>query len=26
KKQTDKLQFKKYCPFCRQHTLHKERK
>jgi large subunit ribosomal protein L33 len=24
KKQTTKLQLKKYCPFCRQHTLHKE--
>jgi large subunit ribosomal protein L33 len=22
----DKLQFKKYCPFCRQHTVHKETK
>jgi len=22
----DKLQFKKYCPFCRIHTLHKETK
>ncbi|MFQ6084542.1 MAG: 50S ribosomal protein L33 [Candidatus Aminicenantia bacterium] len=26
KTQTDKLQFKKYCPFCRHHVLHKERK
>jgi large subunit ribosomal protein L33 len=24
KKQTTKLQLKKYCRFCRQHTLHKE--
>ncbi|MGC8906124.1 MAG: 50S ribosomal protein L33 [Desulfomonilaceae bacterium] len=22
----DKLQFKKYCPYCRYHTLHKETK
>jgi large subunit ribosomal protein L33 len=22
----DKLQFKKYCPFCRHHTAHKETK
>ncbi|MCP4682379.1 MAG: 50S ribosomal protein L33 [Desulfobacterales bacterium] len=22
----DKLEFKKYCRFCRQHTLHKETK
>ncbi|MBW1690324.1 MAG: 50S ribosomal protein L33 [Deltaproteobacteria bacterium] len=22
----DKLQLKKYCPFCRTHTLHKETK
>jgi large subunit ribosomal protein L33 len=22
----DKLQFKKYCRFCRQHTLHRETK
>ncbi|MBI2210965.1 MAG: 50S ribosomal protein L33 [Candidatus Binatota bacterium] len=21
---TDKLAFKKFCPFCRSHTLHKE--
>ncbi|MBI5750065.1 MAG: 50S ribosomal protein L33 [Nitrospinae bacterium] len=20
----DRLEFKKYCPFCRKHTLHKE--
>jgi large subunit ribosomal protein L33 len=24
KKQTEKLEVKKYCPFCRKHTLHKE--
>jgi large subunit ribosomal protein L33 len=24
KKQTDKLEIKKFCPFCRKHTLHKE--
>jgi large subunit ribosomal protein L33 len=24
KKQTTKLQLKKYCRFCRRHTLHKE--
>jgi len=24
KQQTTKLQLKKYCPFCRRHTLHKE--
>ncbi|MEA3359885.1 MAG: 50S ribosomal protein L33 [Thermodesulfobacteriota bacterium] len=24
KRTTDKLQFKKYCPFCQTHTLHKE--
>jgi len=24
KKQTEKLEIKKYCPFCRTHTLHKE--
>ncbi|HHQ47662.1 MAG TPA: 50S ribosomal protein L33 [Acidobacteria bacterium] len=24
KQQTAKLQLKKYCPFCRKHTLHKE--
>ena len=23
---TDKLEFKKYCRFCRKHTLHKEMK
>jgi large subunit ribosomal protein L33 len=22
----DRLEFKKYCPFCRTHTLHKETK
>ncbi|HHO74938.1 MAG TPA: 50S ribosomal protein L33 [Deltaproteobacteria bacterium] len=26
KKTTDKLEIKKYCPFCRVHTLHKETK
>ncbi|MBW1798737.1 MAG: 50S ribosomal protein L33 [Deltaproteobacteria bacterium] len=26
KRTPDKLQFKKYCPFCRTHTLHKETK
>jgi large subunit ribosomal protein L33 len=26
KKSTDKLEVKKYCPFCRVHTLHKESK
>jgi large subunit ribosomal protein L33 len=26
KKSTDKLEVKKYCPFCRIHTLHKETK
>ena len=26
KRTSDKLQFKKYCPFCRTHTLHKETK
>ncbi|HNQ86696.1 MAG TPA: 50S ribosomal protein L33 [Deltaproteobacteria bacterium] len=26
KKSTDKLEQKKYCPFCRTHTLHKETK
>jgi large subunit ribosomal protein L33 len=26
KKSTDKLELKKYCPFCRTHTLHKETK
>jgi large subunit ribosomal protein L33 len=24
KKQTTKLRLKKYCPFCRRHTEHKE--
>ncbi|MGB9764350.1 MAG: 50S ribosomal protein L33 [Candidatus Saccharicenans sp.] len=24
KKQTERLELKKYCPFCRKHTLHKE--
>jgi len=24
KTQTEKLEIKKYCPFCRKHTLHKE--
>jgi large subunit ribosomal protein L33 len=24
KKQTDKLEIKKFCPSCRKHTLHKE--
>ncbi len=24
KQNTTKLQLKKYCPFCRRHTLHKE--
>ncbi|MCD6571435.1 MAG: 50S ribosomal protein L33 [Deltaproteobacteria bacterium] len=24
KKTQDKLELKKYCPFCRVHTLHKE--
>ncbi|MFH0930720.1 MAG: 50S ribosomal protein L33 [Candidatus Zixiibacteriota bacterium] len=24
KKHTDRVEFKKYCPFCRKHTLHKE--
>ena len=24
KKTTDKLAFKKFCPFCRAHTLHRE--
>ncbi|MBE9537126.1 MAG: 50S ribosomal protein L33 [Proteobacteria bacterium] len=23
---TDKLEFKKYCPFCRRHTVHRETK
>ncbi|HOO45635.1 MAG TPA: 50S ribosomal protein L33 [Deltaproteobacteria bacterium] len=26
KKTTEKLEIKKYCPFCRVHTLHKETK
>jgi len=26
KKTTHKLEFKKYCRFCRKHTLHKETK
>jgi large subunit ribosomal protein L33 len=26
KKQTEKLEIKKYCPFCRVHTVHKETK
>ncbi|MDZ7272077.1 MAG: 50S ribosomal protein L33 [candidate division KSB1 bacterium] len=26
KKHTAKLELKKYCPFCRHHTLHKETK
>ena len=26
KRQTTKLEFKKYCRFCRHHTLHKETK
>jgi len=26
KKTTDKLAFKKFCPHCRSHTLHKEGK
>jgi len=26
RKTPDKLAFKKYCPFCRTHTLHKETK
>ncbi len=24
KLQTEKLEIKKFCPFCRKHTLHKE--
>ena len=24
KKQTERLEIKKYCPFCRKHTMHKE--
>jgi large subunit ribosomal protein L33 len=26
KKHTDKFQIKKYCKFCKKHTLHKETK
>ena len=26
KKQTEKLETSKYCPFCRKHTAHKESK
>jgi large subunit ribosomal protein L33 len=26
RKTTDKLAFRKYCPFCKTHTLHKETK
>jgi len=26
KKQMDKLELKKYCKFCKKHTLHKEAK
>ena len=26
KKQTEKLETRKYCPFCRKHTPHKETK
>ncbi|HAF06891.1 MAG: 50S ribosomal protein L33 [bacterium] len=26
KKQTNKLELKKYCKFCKKHTLHKEAK
>jgi len=26
KKTTDKLAFRKFCPFCRSHTMHKEGK
>jgi large subunit ribosomal protein L33 len=26
KKQTERLEIKKYCRFCRRHTLHKETK
>ncbi|MEN6472461.1 MAG: 50S ribosomal protein L33 [Syntrophaceae bacterium] len=26
KKQQEKLQIKKYCPFCRTHSVHKETK
>jgi large subunit ribosomal protein L33 len=24
--QSDRIEFKKYCPFCKKHTLHKETK
>ncbi len=24
KKHTDRLELKKYCPFCKRHTVHKE--
>ena len=24
KKQTERLEIKKFCPYCRKHTLHKE--
>lgn len=26
KNDPDRIELKKYCPFCRQHTLHKETK
>ena len=26
KKTTDRIEMKKYCPFCRKHTAHKEQK
>lgn len=26
KTQTDRMEFKKYCPFCKKHTNHKETK
>ena len=26
KKTTERLEFKKYCPFCRTHTAHRETK
>ncbi|MCD6192453.1 MAG: 50S ribosomal protein L33 [Candidatus Aminicenantes bacterium] len=26
KKKTDKLELKKYCPYCRKHTPHRETK
>ncbi|MBO4459470.1 MAG: 50S ribosomal protein L33 [Clostridiales bacterium] len=26
KNDTDRLELKKYCPFCRKHTIHKETK